>query len=140
MLPPVNSSMATLVAWSRALVGTQRREILRLLWGNIAHSRANIIQDGVVQSWLTAVLDMTKKQCAPQIFSSTKGMRHFQNSFCVVSRREPLHAAYHQSSFPGAGQRNCLRAVAWVAPGILNRASTPSTVGTVLEAATWQRR
>ena len=53
---------------------------------------------------------------------------------------KPLHAAYHQSSFPGAGQRNCLRAVAWVAPGILKRASTPSTVGTVLEAATWQRR
>ena len=139
MLPPVNSSMATLVAWSRALVGAQRREILRLLETSPARGLTLFRMVSCRAGW-RRFWTWPKNSARVRFSAAPRACDAFKIVFVMYRGESRYIAAYHQSSFPGAGQRNCLRAVAWVAPGILNRASTPSTAGTVLEAATWQRR
>ena len=50
-------------------------------------------------------------------------------------RKDELHEAYHASSYPGIGQKNCKRMVLLVAPSFMDYASNPGTVGMLFEAA-----
>ena len=85
--------------------------MLKALWRCLATARRRLTEKDVLARWLHEVLDLTRAE------------------------RKPLHEAYHASTFPGAGQKNCLHLVRWIAPQILVRARNQATVGAALEAA-----
>ena len=66
MLPPVRSSMKTLVAWSRSLDAAQKRVALQFLWRTLCAARCHLLQVQCITQWLDTVLDMPKKQSESQ--------------------------------------------------------------------------
>lgn len=98
----------------------------------------------LLMTWLLHMLQLTKEQPKAQLpYCCKKKAIRFVLTTNKPSdlRREPYHHQYHDNvALAGTGQKNCLRSVKLLAGDFLKRASSQSTVGTLLECVAWKQR